>query len=366
MNMGVGATFLTSKKFDKSNLLNVLKNSINTISESNKQYLNKIINNFENDDFSLITPQQIDFLERNSKSKWTDYLIFRYKFKNFPKEYVDHEIPTHLIIEPVSACNLRCIMCYQIDESFTDNKEFMGKMSLDLFKKIIDDAHAIGVKAITLTGRGEPTLHPQLGEMLEYCSGKFYELKMNTNATLLNEKLIHKILKSGINDIVFSVDSHEKKQYESIRIRGIFEHVLKNIKLFKKIKENYPDSRCSTRISGMIVNKEQNAEEIKNFWEPYVDNVILFHAQQRWDTYNNPIEISGKNPCEFLWGEMYVWYDGKCNPCDVDYKSELEVGNINKNNIKEIWNGELYKNLRSSHLSGKRSECFPCDRCSNW
>jgi radical SAM protein with 4Fe4S-binding SPASM domain len=72
------------------------------------------------------------------------------------------------------------------------------------------------------------------------------------------------------------------------------------------------------------------------------------------------------HPCEFLWGEMYVWYDGKCNPCDVDYKSELEVGNINKNSIKEIWNGELYKNLRSSHLSGKRSECFPCDRCSNW
>ena len=78
MNMGVDGIYLTSKKFDKSNLLNVLKNSINTISESNKQYLNKIINNFENDDFSLITPQQIDFLERNSKSKWTDNLIFRY------------------------------------------------------------------------------------------------------------------------------------------------------------------------------------------------------------------------------------------------------------------------------------------------
>ena len=43
--MGIEGIYLTSKKFDKSNLLNVLKNSINTISESNKQYLNKIINN---------------------------------------------------------------------------------------------------------------------------------------------------------------------------------------------------------------------------------------------------------------------------------------------------------------------------------
>ena len=46
--------------------------------------------------------------------------------------------------------------------------------------------------------------------MLEYCSGKFIEFKMNTNATKLNEKLIHQILKSGMTDLVFSVDSYYK------------------------------------------------------------------------------------------------------------------------------------------------------------
>ena len=83
----------------------------------------------------------------------------------------------------------------------------------------IDDAHKIGIKAITLTGRGEPTLHPKIGEMLDYCSGKFFELKMNTNATKLNEKLIHQILKSDITDLVFSVDSYQKSKYEFITAR---------------------------------------------------------------------------------------------------------------------------------------------------
>lgn len=359
------ANFLTEKTIDTDKLIQHLKNSINSINKNEASILYQIISDFEKNDFSLLSPHEIQYLSSNY-SQAAAYLVFRHKFKNFPKLHIDSVIPNHLIIEPVSACNLRCIMCYQIDESFTNDQKFMGNMSLELFKKIIDDAHEIGVKAITLTGRGEPTLHPQLGEMLEHCSGKFYELKMNTNATLLNEKLIHKILKSGITDIVFSVDSHEKKQYESIRVLGIFERVVENVKLFKKIKESYPNSKCSTRISGILVNDEQNADEIKKFWEPYVDNVVLYNAQQRWDTYNNPTDIAGKNPCDYLWGEMNVWYDGTCNPCDVDYKSLLSVGSMVNNNILEIWNGEKYSNLRNLHKNGKRNTCYPCDRCSNW
>ena len=92
----------------------------------------------------------------------------------------------------------------------------------------------------------------------------------------------------------------------------------------------------------------------------------MVEMSERWDTYHNPTENAGKEPCNFLWGEMYVWFDGKCNPCDVDYKSELLVGNIKEKNINEIWNGEVYKKLRERLKSGERHECYPCDHCSNW
>ena len=364
--MGVGATFLTSKNFDKLELLDVLKNSFESISLKDKDILEKIISEFKNDDYSLITPQQIHFFKISPKIQWAHYLIFRYKFTNFPKNHLDSEIPSHLIVEPVSACNIRCIMCFQVDESFSKNKEFMGHMNIELFKKIIDDAENIGIKAVTLSGRGEPTLNPKFGEMLEYCKGKFFDLKMNTNATRLNEKLMHQIVQSGVTDLVFSVDSYEKDEYEAIRVLGIFEDVVNNIKKFKEINDSYSNSKCATRVSGVKINEKQNIKKFTDFWKNYVDHVVMVEMSERWDSYNNPIKNAGKQPCDFLWGEMYVWYDGKCNPCDVDYKSELEIGNIKGNNIKEIWNSESYVKLRNLHLSGKRNECSPCNHCSNW
>ncbi len=330
----VGATFLTNKKFDIKQIIDVLKKH-NTNNEIDQQILKKIIYDFENKDSSLLTPQQIHFLNSNHIEKWAEYLIFRYKFTNYPRNQTESDLPNHIIIEPVSACNLRCVMCFQVDESFTNDQNFMGNMDFELFKKIIDDAKQSGIQAITLTGRGEPTLHPQIGEMLDYCSGKFFELKMNTNATKLTEKLIHKILQSDITDLVFSVDSYGKKEYESIRVNGIFEEILNNISRFKEIKDKeYTNSKCATRISGVKIDPSQNVQKFREFWEKYVDHVVMVELLQRWDIYNNSTEIMSKNPCNYLWGEMNIWYDGICNPCDTDYKSHLTIGSVKKNTIK--------------------------------
>jgi len=241
--------FLT--KIDSSTVISQLKDLEKNYNEEDKDILERIFRNLEK-----LTPQEVYFLKNHPKSIWIDYLIFRYKFITYPKQKIVSDFPIYLLIEPISSCNLRCIMCFQIDDSFTSNKDFMGKMDLGLFKKIIDEITLNGTKAITLASRGEPTLHPQLKEMLEYCSGKFFEIKMNTNATRLNDELIHTILKSGVTDIVFSVDSYKKEDYEKIRIRGVFDTVVKNVKRFQEIKkEFYPESFCATRISGVRVNK---------------------------------------------------------------------------------------------------------------
>jgi len=357
--------FLTEKKIDTKILFAEFKKNSDKITKTeDKKIYQNILKDFENNDFRLLTSQEIQFLNTNSSEIWTDYLIFRYKFKNYPQQKIVSDFPIYLLIEPMSACNLRCIMCFQIDETFNSSKNFMGKIEFDLFKQIIDEAFKGGTKAITLASRGEPTLHPQLGEMLEYCSNKFFELKINTNATRLNEELIHKILKSGVTDVVFSVDSYTKDEYESIRIKGVFEDVLNNIKKFGEIRSKYyPDSKCATRVSGVKVNKEQDQKKFKAFWEKYVDHVVLVEMENRWDTYHNPLEIGSKDPCLYLWERMYIWYDGTCNPCDADYKSELAVGSIKEKSIKDVWNSEKYSNLRKMHLSGLRKNCFPCDRC---
>ena len=56
---------------------------------------------------------------------------------------------------------------------------------------------------------------------------------------------------------------------------------------------------------------------------------------------------------------MYIWFDGKVNPCDADYKSYLSYGNIKDNSVKEIWAGEKLKKLRDQHLCGNRNKLNP-------
>ena len=358
-------TFLTNKDFDINSLIENLKKKSNSIKKiEDQKILNEIITLLEKKDYTLLSPQEVHFLESNNPDTWTEYLIFRYKMNYFPRKKIVYDFPIYLLIEPVSACNLRCIMCFQIDESFTSSNKFMGMIDLDLFKKIIDDAVQGGTRAVTLASRGEPTLHPKLGEMLEYCSEKFFELKINTNGTKLPDKLIHQILKNGVTNMVFSIDSYAKDEYESIRVKGIFEEVVNNVKRFKEIKEkDYPDSRCETRVSGVKVDKNQDPIKFKNFWKDYVDNVVMVEMENRWDTYHNPKEIMASGACNYLWERLYIWYDGLCNPCDIDYKSELSVGSVKEKSIKDIWNGEKYSQLRDDHLSGKRNKVYPCDRC---
>ena len=210
-----------------------------------------------------------------------------------------------------------------------------------------------------MASRGEPTLHPDLKKMLEYCKGKFLEFKINSNATKLSDDLIHSILDNDVTSMVFSIDSYTKENFERIRQGGIFEEILRNIKQFKKIRdEQYPNSKCVTRISGVKVDSEQDPIKFKEFWKEHVDEVGMVEMENRWDTYHNPKEVMGNGPCNFLWERMYIWYDGVCNPCDSDYKSELKIGSILNKSIEELWNSEEYQSIRKTHMTGERNLCL--------
>ena len=253
-------------------------------------------------------------------------------------------------------------MCFQSDASFI-KREFMGKMDFDLYKKVVDEAVENGTKAITFGSRGEPTIHPQINEFIDYAKNKFLEFKLITNATKLNEKLIHKIFDSNVDIVSFSIDSEDKVIYEKIRKFAKFDQVLENVKRYCKIKEKYKNCKTITRVSGLKVYDEQSEEKFHKFWGQYADEIVFKEVSERWDTYNNKVDEDLLTPCRAIWERMYVWFDGKVNPCDADYKSYLSYGNVKEQSIKDIWNSESYNNLKKLHLEKKRNKITPCDRC---
>ena len=266
-------------------------------------------------------------------------------------------------IEPTSICNYRCVFCFQTNKEFTDKKSgYMGKMSLDTYKKTIDQCYG-NVEFISLASRGEPLSNPLIDKMLEYSSGKFLNLKINTNASLLNEKKIHAILRNDVRTLVFSADAADADLYSKLRVRGNLSKVLKNIELFNNIKEKqYSGAKIITRVSGVKVNEFQNFKEMENLWKNLVDQVVFVDYCPWEDVYNDKINQI-KKPCSELWRRMYVWWDGKTNPCEVDFKSILSAGNIFNQNISSIWKSEKYESLRKNHLMEKRGSINPCDKC---
>tara|TARA_B100001248_G_C27399780_1_gene469187 strand:+ start:13410 stop:14588 length:1179 start_codon:yes stop_codon:yes gene_type:complete len=358
--------------------------SIDDISSEKKNFSNindlkiidKIITGLKDNKLPFRWTIQEDFFLNNISQirKKIEYLIYRYKFKIYPENQVLEKFPLHVLIEPASICNLRCVMCYQVDKTFTgdnikknSNKNMMGMMNMDLFKKIIDECSNEDVKAVSLGSRGEPMLNKNFSEMLSYISSKdnFFDVKINSNGTALNEKICHSILKSKVNILVISCDANTEDLYKRIRVGGNFEKLLNNIKLLTSIrKKEYPNSKLEIRISGVYFHEEQNPAEFNKFWEDKVDTVSFVKVQNRWDTYNNQKNLEKNNPCDFLWEKIYVWWDGTTNPCDEDYKSLLSPGNIKDQSIKDLWNNNKLNELRKLHKDNKRITKIPCDRCN--
>jgi MoaA/NifB/PqqE/SkfB family radical SAM enzyme len=237
-------------------------------------------------------------------------------------------------------------------------------MSWDLFTSVVDQAAGHGCHAITLASRGEPTLHKRFGEMLLYINDKgILDIKINTNATRLTEKLCHEILSANVSTVTLSVDATTKETYERIRVRGKFDEVLNNIQMFNQIRDkHYSKHKTSTRISGVAVKGTQSPEEMQVFWSNHVDQVSIRQEIPRWNSYGNPV-FHRESVCKLLYERIYVWYDGICNPCDFDYKSYLALGDATKSSISDIWLGETYQQLRAAHENKQRSCIIPCDRC---
>jgi radical SAM protein with 4Fe4S-binding SPASM domain len=309
-------------------------------------------------------PYNIEEINRLADDELPRYLFYRYRYDTFPQRLKLDNFPPCLQIEPTSICNYRCPFCYQIDSEFTKKSSgMMGMMSLDLFKMVIDQAEG-NCEAVTLASRGEPLLCSDIEEMLAYTTGKFLALKLNTNAWFLDEAKCHSILQSGVNTLVFSADAASEPAYSNLRVNGDLDRVHKNIKRFQDIRfKHYPKSRIITRVSGVKVPGTDDLDTMERFWGEQADQVAFVDYNPWENVYDQPVNDINE-PCSDLWRRMFVWWDGKVNPCDSDFKSTLETGMASSQGLSKIWLSDKYTALRKQHQAKDRSDCSPCNRCA--
>lgn len=321
------------------------------------------IENNENSQHFFLRDHVLEEMARLNFDDYERYLKYRYAYEIFPIQHEVAKFPPVVQIEPASVCNYRCVFCYQTDPRLSEKKNgHMGLMKLDTFKSIIDQIEG-NVEGVTLASRGEPSVNKRLPEMLQYMSGKFLAAKINTNAYLLDEKLAHAILDADLQTLVFSADAAAEPLYSKLRVNGNLDRVVRNVESFHEIKEKYyPHSKLITRVSGVRFSSDQNMEEMEQFWHSYVDQVA-FVEYNPWENVYDAGLKGIDTPCSDLWRRLFVWWDGKVAPCDVDYLTTLFDETIHTSSVSEIWNGRSYQELRASHLSGQRQKKEPCARC---
>ena len=114
--------------------------------------------------------------------------------------YILPVVPTQAQIEITNKCNLDCVMCPREDLAVE-----YKHMDFDLFKKIIERLNE--VRLITLTGWGEPFMHPRIFDMIKMCKEKGFQVQLTTNGVFPSESIAEKIVNSGLDSISFSIDT---------------------------------------------------------------------------------------------------------------------------------------------------------------
>ncbi len=139
--------------------------------------------------------------------------------------------PQSMHVELTKTCNLNCYYCYRY--SGPSVKE--TRMSVKTLLGIIENLSERGLNIVELTG-GEPLLHPNFMEILEFCCKHLSLVSIITNGTLIDEDFIKKI-KPLKNKVIFSIslDSYREKEHEmKSGIKGSFQKAVDAIKLIAK------------------------------------------------------------------------------------------------------------------------------------
>jgi tungsten cofactor oxidoreducase radical SAM maturase len=140
--------------------------------------------------------------------------------------------PKELIIEVSTYCNLQCIHCFRYA---SDNLRYIN-MSIENFKKIIDNALNSGVKKIVFSGWGEPTMNPYILDMLYYVKSKGFSTVLNTNGVKLKDLALD-LVKIGVDEIYISIDAVDIMLYEKIRRLGDLSIISRGLEILSDLKK---------------------------------------------------------------------------------------------------------------------------------
>lgn len=296
------------------------------------------------------------------------------------------DAPIRTIIYPTNKCNYLCNHCYASDFLY---KELTLQEYSNIFRKLSD----FGVFEIVFLG-GEPFLRKDFLDIAYTAREIGLGVKVSTNASLINGDNIKRIHDLFDGKIQVSLDSVIQETNDSIRgdgsfiktIKGIDELLDNNTEFslgmvvnrlnYNELPEIYefarerdikglhimrimPKGRAILNWEKLSLTNEEWTKAIKDLRKSAVYNLPKLQIDGTYE-YSNLTEPLGKcmSGCEAGRYELTIMSDGTVVPCDAF--NEIEIGDINKIDLKSMWqNNPILNRFRSSknNLEGECSNC---------
>lgn len=271
------------------------------------------------------------------------------------------KFPPVVKIETTNACNSSCIMC-----PHSIMKRDIGIMDDYLYEKIVKECANNNVKTLHLHNFGEPLLDKHFADRIAFAKKLgIPKIKFFTNASLLNCDKAEEIIRSGADEIKISIDGDSKETYNSIRVCLNYEIVSKNIINLIDLRKKSGAKKPTVKLN-FVVRKDNFHEKssFKKKWSRIVDS-ISFDKEHNWSGKNHfKQENEILHACLRPWNSFTILWDGRVALCCLDYDGETILGDINQQSIKEIWQSDKLRKIRSYHISQDFS-CLPlCRSCS--
>ncbi len=117
--------------------------------------------------------------------------------------------PKTIQVDLTNDCNTDCVACWcrspLLFENHMPAKVEDEVLPLDLTKQLLDDAAKLGVEEIYYAGGGEPFMHPDILEILEYTKQKGMVAFANTNFIFMDEEVIEHVIDIGLDHFTVSM-----------------------------------------------------------------------------------------------------------------------------------------------------------------
>jgi radical SAM protein with 4Fe4S-binding SPASM domain len=170
-------------------------------------------------------------------------------------------------------------------------------------------------------------------------------------------------MKAGLDWISFSVDGLDEV-YEEIRGPLKFKDTVEKIQKYHEIKKKYGSVKPVIKVQGVWPAVEKsNAERFVEVFKPITDQVASGELR---DCLRNDeaIEYQTFGPCPVLYQRLTIGSDGVVKLCYNDEMGQVDVGDVNKETLHEIWHGERLERARKLHEKKMGvQEYEPCKWC---